>query len=83
MSEMASADPRPDVLLAETESGPAESGDVEREPMTKTQARRLARLAAREITTVDHTDPEQNPELRTAIAWAGRRPGVSRGWRDR
>ena len=53
-----------------------EEGDL---PMTRVEQNRRARLAAHEVTTVDQTNPEQNPDLRDALYGRWRRTRRSTG----
>ena len=46
--------------------------------MTRVEQNRRARLAAHDLTTVDQTDPEQNPALRAALRWTRPSRGTSR-----
>lgn len=52
--------------------------------MTYAERIRLARLRAKEIVVLDRTNPDENPELRTALLWRRpvRNPSRS-GWRSR
>jgi hypothetical protein len=43
-------------------------------PMSRVEARRLARVAARERETLDMTNPADNPALREALRWTRHRP---------
>ena len=52
-----------------------DEGDI---PMTRVEQNRRARLAAHEVTTVDQTNPEQNPDLRVALRWTRPARGTSR-----